>query len=181
MADGRRGQGLLTRGGRGRLCAEAVISSDAPFFALSADARGYASLGHGLQAAARIHAALVTEPAPFYERLYLGGLYTVRGYASQSLSPPEGNLRMATTSIELRSTWVGSPRDPRVAGILFADAGWAGNHETPRLDDVVVGIGYGLRVRVPWVQQVGLDIGIPLSSGVLDETFHVNVSLGWTY
>jgi outer membrane translocation and assembly module TamA len=68
-----------------------------------------------------------------------------------------------------------------VTGILFADAGWAGTHGAPRVDDVAVGIGYGLRVRVPWVQQVGLDVGVPLSPGVLDESFHVNVSLGWTY
>jgi outer membrane protein assembly factor BamA len=181
LGDGRRGRGLLTRGVRGRLHTETVVSDHPPFHALGVDLRGYLPVRQGAQVALRIQSAAVSSAAPFYERLYLGGLYTVRGYASQSLSPPQGNLLLSAVSLELRSTWVGAPDDPKVASVLFVDAGWAGDGAWLQHGRSAAGLGYGLRVRVPWIHQVGLDIGAPLSRAVRDESFHANLSLGWTY
>ena len=179
--DGRRGPGLLVRGLRGRLRTEAVFSTGEPFYLGSADVRAYVPLRPGLLLAARVRAAAVSAAAPFYERLYLGGVYTLRGYPSQSLSPPAGNLRRWASSLELRSSWVGPPGDPRVTGILFADLGWAGDTGLGNREGLKAGVGYGLRLRVPWIERLGLDVGVPLSESPFAESFHVNLSLGWTY
>jgi outer membrane protein assembly factor BamA len=180
LGDNRRGRGLLTRGGRGRLRVEGVFSEEATFLSLAGDVRGHAPLASGVQLAGRVRGGMMSDEAPFYERFYLGGLYTVRGYPSQSLSPPEGNLRLLTASLELRASWVGPPENPRVTGLVFLDSGWSGNGRLDP-DAVAFGAGFGLRVRLPWLQQVGLDIGIPLSSSPFDDSFHANISLGWTY
>jgi outer membrane translocation and assembly module TamA len=65
--------------------------------------------------------------------------------------------------------------------VLFVDAGWAGNHEPLRAEDISVGVGYGLRIGIPWIQQLGLDVGIPLSPSAIDNSFLVNMSLEWTF
>jgi hypothetical protein len=36
-------------------------------------------------------------------------------------------------------------------------------------------------VRIPWAGHLGVDVGTPLSSSPVDEAFHVNLSLGWTF
>jgi outer membrane protein insertion porin family len=173
--------GLAASGVRGRVVFEGVFPRSDPFALVQADLRGYLQLVAGTQLAARLRAGTVSSRAPFYERFYLGGLYTVRGYPSQSLSPPQGHLNVATASFELRSGWIG-PRDrPRLVGLLFCDLGVGDNTGFPKLQDSSAGIGYGLRLRLPWVEFVGLDVGHPLSKAPVDEAFHVNFSIGWTY
>jgi outer membrane protein insertion porin family len=179
--DGRRGSNLLTRGLRGRLQGEGIYSKDGSFLSLIADGRGYAPVGSRAMLAGRLYAGAVTDEAPFYERFYLGGLYTVRGYPFGGLSPPDGSLQMVTGSAELRTALVGDPGKPRVTGILFLDAGWAGSHDPFRTEDISLGIGYGLRVGIPWIQQLGLDVGIPLSPSAIENSFLVNMSLEWTF
>jgi len=181
QGEARRGTGLEARGLRGRIHLEGVLSDEANFVRATVDGRAYLPLGDGLQAAAHLRGGVVSVEAPFYERSYLGGLYTVRGYPSQSLSPPGGDRGMAAASVELRTAWIGPAADPRVTGLLFLDAGWAGGDGAVDLKDTAVGIGYGIRVRVPWVRRIGLDVGVPLSSSPVDESFHLNFGLGWTY
>lgn len=179
--DRRTGRGLMTHGIRGRIGGEVVVSRDGDFGSAHADLRGYLPLPSGLQIAARLHAGIVSERAPFYERFYLGGLYTVRGYPSQSLSPPHGHLNIATAGIELRSAWVGEAYDPRLVGIAFLDLGVGGNRSNLEADEGAAGIGYGMRLQLPWIDFLGLDVGLPLSATPVDESFHVNLSLGLTY
>jgi outer membrane protein insertion porin family len=179
--DTRRGTGLVTRGLWGKGSVEAVVSSEEDFARLVGDFRTYAPVGRHALLATRLRAGAVTSGAPFYERFYVGGLYTVRGYPSHALSPPQGDLNLATASVELRTAWVGPPSDPRVVGLLFADGGISWGSGDPDHDDGGAGIGYGFRVRIPWAGHLGVDVGTPLSSSPVDEAFHVNLSLGWTF
>jgi outer membrane protein insertion porin family len=179
--DGRQGMNLLTRGLRGRLQGEGVYSQEGSFLSVIGDGRGYAGVGSRTLLAGRLYAGAVTDEAPFYERFYLGGLYTVRGYPFGSLSPPEGSLQMITASAEIRTALVGEPGKPGVTGVLFLDAGWVGNQEPHGNSDISVGVGYGLRVGIPWIQQLGLDVGIPLSPSAIDNSFLINMSLEWTF
>jgi len=179
--DTREGSGLRTRGIRARSAGEAVLSEPGDFASWQGDLRAYAPLTSGVLAALRLRGGVVSEHAPFHERFYLGGLYSVRGYPSQSLSPPGGNLRIATGSIELRSAWIGPATNPLLVGLAFLDVGVGWNDGTPDIDMGAAGIGYGFRVRLPWIGYLGFDVGRPLSSAPVDEAFRVNMSLGWAF
>ncbi len=179
--DTRRGAGLQSRGLWGRTGGEVVLSSTARFVSWQWDLRAYAPLADGILLAARTRAGAASADAPFHERFYLGGLYTVRGYPSQSLSPPGGHLRYATASVELRTAWIGTGAQPRLVGLVFLDLGSGWNHGAPDLRGGAAGAGYGFRLRLPWIGRLGVDIGIPLSASPVEEAFRVNLSLGWTF
>jgi outer membrane protein insertion porin family len=179
--DARTGENLRCRGITGQARGEWVVPRSDPFALAQVDLRGYQPLRAGLQLATRLRYGIATSGAPFYERFYLGGLYTVRGYPSQSLSPPGGELSMAVLTIELRAPIIGAAGNPRLAGLVFADGGACWSSGAPTDENAAAGIGYGLRWRLPWIGRLGLDIAHPLSTGPVEEGFHVNLSLGWTF
>lgn len=179
--DRRHGTGLQARGVWARASGEAVASKFGTFGSWQLDLRGYAPLGPDVQLAARVRAATLSPGAPFYERYHVGGLYTVRGYPSQALSPPEGVLNLGAGSLELRTSWWGPASDPRFAGIAFVDAGVGWTHATPALRDAAAGAGFGFRARVPWLGRLGVDVARPLSRSPVKEAFHVNGSIGWAF
>jgi outer membrane protein assembly factor BamA len=164
----------------GRLRGEAYLQGDESFGALNLDLRVYqAWLGGGL--ALRLRGSLVGDAAPFYDRLYLGGLYTVRGFPSQSLSAPGGDTWLWSASCEYRAPLIGDRAAPRLAGVLFIDAGDSGRGTRPVWRDIAVGAGWGLRLRVAWLGWLGLDFGVPLSDSPVDDSFHAHASIGWTF
>lgn len=179
--DTRDGAGLARSGLWGGVSAEGILSDEGDFPSGRMDLRAQAPLCDGLQIAVRARMRAVGERAPFHERLYLGGLYTVRGFPSQSLSPPEGNLAVAAGSAELRMAWIGPSEDPLLSAVAFLDGGVGWDRGGPPLDRCSAGIGYGFRLKLPWVQLLGVDVGIPLTDGPVREAFHANGSLGWTF
>jgi len=181
VLDRRTGEGLETRGVWARASGEGAFSERGDFASWQADVRGYTRVGSEAQLALRLRAASLSRQAPFYERYYVGGLYTVRGYASQVLSPPEGVLNLGAGSIELRSAWLGPPAAPRFTAIAFLDGATGWNHRPPGAKDAAWGLGFGFRVRVPWLGSLGVDAARPLSPSPLDEAFHLNGSIGWTF
>ena len=181
LFDRRSGRGLETRGLWARVSGEGAFSKVGDFASWQADVRGYGPVARGVQLAARLRGASLSHQAPFYERYYAGGLYTVRGYASQSLSPPQGDLNLGCASVELRSAWLGSAPAPRLVAIAFVDAGASWSRGVPRLGNFASGVGFGFRLRVPWFGYLGLDAARPLSPSQVDEAFHVNGSIGWTF
>jgi outer membrane protein assembly factor BamA len=164
----------------GKVGGAAYLQGDQSFLAASLDLRGYARLLRGV-VALRLRADAVGDQAAFYDRLYLGGLYTVRGYPSQSLSRPAGDLWRWTASCEYRAPLLGETANPRLAGLLFIDVGAAGDGRDPYLAGAVAGAGWGVRLRVPWLGWLGFDVGLPLSPSPLDDSFHVHGSIGWTF
>jgi outer membrane protein assembly factor BamA len=167
----------------GRLRATGTFSREQgdDFPSLHADLRAYRGVGSAALAA-RLRGGATGGSAPWYDRFYLGGLYTVRGFPSQSLSAPEGETRFWSASAELRAPLVGSAANPRLAGVFFVDAGdsWRVD-EAVTLNDVSVGAGYGLRLRVPWIGWLGLDVARPLTDSPVREAFHGNASIGMTF
>lgn len=172
--------GSPRRGFWGRLRAEECLQGDASFLAVGLDLRGYAPLPGGV-AALRVRADAIGRGAVFYDRLYLGGLYTVRGYPGQSLSRPEGDRWRWSASLEYRAPLLGSAARPRLAGLLFVDAGASGSGIDPALRQTVAGAGWGLRLRLPWLGWLGLDAAAPLSPSPVDEAFRLHGSIGWTF
>lgn len=179
--DRRIGAAIEARGVWARVSGEGVFSQQGDFGSWQADVRGYAPLGTHVQLAARVRAGALSANAPFHERYYVGGLYTVRGYPSQSLSPPQGTLNLGAGSLELRSVWWGPAADPRFTGIVFLDGATGWNRVAPTAESVRWGAGFGFRARIPWLGQAGVDIAAPLSDSPVEEAFHVNAVLGWTF
>ncbi len=178
--DGRRGQELAREGTWGRVVYEALSSERRPIHRGELDLRAYKAPFPGWQLAARLHVEAVSKNSPFHERIYLGGLYTVRGYATHVFSPPEGHRRRVVVSAEIRRVWVGTAEAPRVAGLAFVDFGRAWNSSATNPTHAAAA-GFGWRVGVPWLGYLGLDVGIPLDDSIVDESFHLSTSLGWTF
>ncbi|MFN8178042.1 MAG: BamA/TamA family outer membrane protein [bacterium] len=180
----------------GRVRAESFLREDVRANAVTADLRGYGRVAD-LGVALRLRAGVIGEDALFYDRFYLGGLYSVRGFPSQSLSPAGGDTRFWTASLELRGALAGAEDRPRLAGLVFLDAGqgwWPGGELVAPADTTFspnatafnpekasVSAGFGLRLRVPWIEWVGLDFGIPLTDTPVRESFHANGALGWNF
>lgn len=132
--------------------------------------------------ATRLRAAWVGESAAFHDRLYLGGMYSLRGFPSGALSPPGGDTWQWSGSIEYRSPILADAKGTKLAGVLFVDAGagGAGDAADP-YPGLAAGAGYGLRLRVPWLDWVGVDVGFPLTERPLDMRFQGHASIGWSF
>lgn len=130
----------------------------------------------------RLQGSAVGNNSQFYDRLYLGGMYSVRGFPTNSLSTPGGDTWLLSSSVEFRSQILGDSKGTKLAGLFFLDAGQSGS---PDGDDpysgLAVGTGYGLRMRVSWLGWVGLDVGFPLTDRPEGSQFHVNASIGWSF
>lgn len=145
----------------------------------SLDLRAYRPLLGGVLAG-RLRGAVVGEDAPFYDRLYLGGLYTVRGVPSHGLTQPGGAEWLWNGSLEYRAPLSGDPARPSLAGAVFVDFGQSGDAVEPSGRDVAVGAGWGLRWR--WFGIVmGPDLAIPLTGSPVEELFHASFSIGWSF
>lgn len=174
--------GSPTDGAWGRVKGAVVLQEDrAGHPALELDLRAFREVSGGVLAT-RVHAAWVGDNAPFHDRLYLGGMYSVRGFPTAALSAPAGDTWLWSGSLEYRSAILGDARGTKLAGVLFADAGAAGAADAgDPYPDVAVGVGYGLRMRVRWLGWIGLDVGFPLTERPLDMRFQGHASIGWSF
>ncbi|HPF69554.1 MAG TPA: BamA/TamA family outer membrane protein, partial [Candidatus Krumholzibacteria bacterium] len=145
--------GTPIAGAWGRLKTTGTAQGDRSHVGLQGDFRGYREVPGGVLAL-RLRGALVTSNAAFYDRLYLGGMYTVRGFPSHSLSAPGGDTWLWSGSLEHRSRILGDAKGTRLAGVFFLDAGAAGGFGSDAFPGVSAGVGYGVRMRVWWLDWI---------------------------
>jgi outer membrane protein insertion porin family len=147
------------------------------------DFRKHVGLGGWRVLSTRLAAGVASEGAPYYERFYLGGIYSVRGFRELSLSPPSGNDGYMIASEELRVPLVTSAGNaPRLTGLLFVDAGLGWERGVKlRASDIQAAAGYGVRLRLPWIGTLGLDAGIPFTDGRTGDKFYVHGALGFSF
>jgi outer membrane protein assembly factor BamA len=172
--------GSAVSGVWGRVRVEGFLSGSQGYPRATLDVRGYQTLLDAALAG-RVRAGVTTRKAPFYDRFSVGGLYTVRGFPSQTLSDPGGDEAFWSASLELRAPLVGAPHNPRLSGLLFIDAAQGNSKNRAVSDPVAVGAGYGLRLRLPWIGWLGLDVGIPITDSPVEEAFRGHGSIGWTF
>lgn len=174
--------GSPTGGLWGRVKGEFVVQENrASHPAVQMDLRTFHDMPGGVLAT-RLRAAWVGENAAFYDRLYLGGMYSVRGFPTSSLSAPGGDTWLWSGSVEWRSAILADGKGTKLAGVLFADAGAGGSSDAvDPYRGVAVGAGYGLRMRVWWLDWIGVDIGFPLTERPLDMRFQGHASIGWSF
>jgi outer membrane protein assembly factor BamA len=165
----------------GRVKGRFIGQKDRSHVGLQTDLRAFQEVPGGVLAA-RVRGAWVGKQAAFYDRLYLGGMYTVRGFPTHALSAPGGDTWLWSGSLEYRSRILGDAKGTKLAGVLFLDAGDSG---APDSDDPYPGVaasaGYGVRMRVWWLDWLGLDVGFPLTERPLDMRFQVTASIGWSF
>ncbi len=159
------------------------LGGDQIFTRTELDASKHFQPGGGFVFSGRVAGGLVSTGTPYYDRFYIGGIYSIRGFAEWSLSAPGGDDGYWLTNMEMRWQLAGgSPSRPRVIGLVFVDAGQGYRRDEPfDSDDIYVGSGYGMRFRLPWVGILGFDIGIPLTDGRTDDPFRFHGSIGFSF
>lgn len=111
-----------------------------------------------------------SKDVPIYERFYVGGAETVRGYQYRSeIGPEEGAKEMAVMNIEYKFPIAQEKKRTILQGALFFDVGGAwrsGNDVNLTLgegeNNLKAGVGFGLRFTTP-VFPLRLDWGYGLN------------------
>jgi outer membrane protein insertion porin family len=108
-----------------------------------------------------------TRTVPVYERFYLGGANTVRGYDEWEVGPrdvygnPEGGKSMFYTNFEYR---IPISKD-FFHFIMFWDSGYCWRElRDINLQDMQSGVGAGVRINIPMMGLLGIDYGYGLDA-----------------
>ncbi|NIA17339.1 MAG: BamA/TamA family outer membrane protein, partial [Planctomycetes bacterium] len=168
--------------GRGYDISYEQISGDYTFGIASGTYRWYRTLREDLARRKtvleiKLRAATIVGEAPMFERFYVGGIRSLRGFDYRGISPrsgadndPVGSDWMATINSEVSIPLVGKS----MAALFFADAGMI-DTGGPRAS-----IGTGIQIMIPqWFGQVPLrfELAVPFMKDGSDETqvFHFSV------
>jgi outer membrane protein insertion porin family len=135
--------------------------------------------GHVLEATGRAGIAdgLSSGDVPFYDRYYLGGAYSLRGFKYRNIGPRDPtygiNPSMPDEPIGGDSYWFGSleysipilekENGPSVRFALFFDAGAVGAGPYSFSGNFNDNYGAGLRLDIPHLGPLRLDYGIPIT------------------
>ncbi|MFH1311976.1 MAG: BamA/TamA family outer membrane protein [Candidatus Eisenbacteria bacterium] len=159
-----------------------ILGGDQVFTKMVFDSRKLLDLGGDRVLSGRLSAGVASSGTPYYERFTLGGIYSIRGFRELSLSPATGYDGYWLAGCELRFPLIPSIEDPpRLAGLVFLDTGMGWQRDDPCPDNLEAAIGYGVRLRLPWLGMLGFDVGLPLSEGRTGENFRVHGSLGFSF
>ena len=121
-----------------------------------------------------------SDPVPLYERYFLGGGDSVRGFPYRSIGPEDYNKdNYGGQSMYILTAEISHPIYSIVRGAAFVDIGDAGEDRF-KFDSINVGIGYGLRIKLPNVAApLRLDLAFPVvnnQDGVKNRLrFHFNI------
>ncbi len=118
---------------------------------------------------------------PIFEKYFLGGGDTLRGFDYRSVSPVYNGANVGGQSMLLLTSEVTHPIYGPVRGALFIDAGnaWQDSY-CMNMNDINIGAGYGLRIKIPQIgAPIKLDLAYPVLNNQEDESnkvrFHFNM------
>ncbi len=136
--------------------------------------------GHVLEIGGRAGVAdsLSGDDVPFYDRFYLGGLYSMRGFKYRNVAPREpfdpSAPGVPTEPIGGDSYWFGSleysiPIFEQDGGVglrfaMFYDIGAVGASSYSFSSSYDDNVGLGLRLNIPRLGPLRLDYGIPITT-----------------
>jgi outer membrane protein insertion porin family len=136
--------------------------------------------GHVIEAVGRTGIAdgLSGGDVPFYDRYYLGGLYSLRGFKYRSIAPRDPNYYIGNPNgipnepIGGDSYWFGSveyslpifekDNGPGVRFALFYDVGSVGNGPDTFSGNFDDNWGVGLHINIPRLGPLRLEYGVPI-------------------
>ncbi len=154
--------------------ADSALGSEVNFTSLVFDGRYFAPIGRNTLAL-HAKAARVSEAAPFYERFYLGGAYSLRGFAERSLTPLGWGTELLLGQAEMRFPVAGNMQRPSMSATLFFDVGSLKALKSSH--DFTSAAGFGFRLKVPIIGLLRCDFAYPLDRD--DYRFHI--ALGQTF
>jgi len=160
-----------------------LLGGDQIFSKAVLDTRFYLGTGGWKSINGRLKAGITSSGTPYYDKFFIGGIYSVRGFAELSLSPASGHDGFWLAGLEWRVPLIPSDRKPpRLTGLLFLDAGQGWTSGEPLSSSTIrSAAGYGFRLRLPWLGMLGIDVGVPLSDGTTGDPFRVHGSIGFSY
>jgi outer membrane protein insertion porin family len=143
------------------------LGSQIKFTRFIFDARAYHTLFAKVVLAGRVKMGIISNEAPFWEKFYLGGPNSLRGFSDRSLSPSGGGDRLYQAGIELRFP-ITAKHYPQhfLSGVIFLDSGAnlpAGQQID--LSSLYNSAGFGLRFRLPFLGIIRMDLAYPLDAG----------------
>ena len=101
---------------------------------------------------------------PVFERYFLGGGETLRGFAYRSVGPTVNRRNVGGQTMLLVTSEISHPIWGPIRGAVFADIGnaWADAYEMD-FSDINIGAGYGLRIKIPQLNvPIKLDLAYPV-------------------
>jgi outer membrane protein assembly factor BamA len=149
-------------GGLSVEAADPQFGGTAQFTRTTFDGRFFKNIGNSV-IALRLKAAATSEATPYYEKFYLGGAYSLRGFAERSLTPVGYGTRLVLGSLEWRAPISGNnPQKPALVGVVFFDAGSIGTPQTKITgDEIITTLGFGFRLKVPILGLLRFDFAYP--------------------
>jgi outer membrane protein assembly complex protein YaeT len=162
------------------------LGGDFSFVRVQGEGRRYQPLVADLSAAVRCHLAAEqptgsSRDVPLFERLYAGGIGSVRGYERRHVgllidNDPVGGRSLIEASAELRH-----PITEKLGAATFVDAGQVSlaSFDFP-VGDLRYGVGVGLRYRSP-VGPLRVDLGFPLERPRGDASWQIHLSIGQAF
>ncbi len=171
-----------TRGFWGSFSFEQVTSQldiASQYYKWILDYRGYREIYRKWTIALRGKGGWISNFAPFYDKFYLGGPNSLRGYADRSLNPLGYASRLIQGSAELRFPFtMGNFPRHFLSGVLFYDIGQAwSDPDKYEAGQFKTSVGYGFRFALPFIGLVRLDFAYPIP----DYDLRVHLSLGHTF
>jgi len=158
------------------LRASAQVAVDVPLAALA-----------GSTLAARLQGQFSPQALVPGESFGIGGAQSVRGYEEREISGDWGTqFSLELSGPNVAESWLGVQRAD-LRGLLFADAGWAGNRrgdscQAERSACRLGGLGFGLRAALRQAQ-LKLDLAHAMASGARtrrgDNRVHASVSVNF--
>jgi outer membrane protein insertion porin family len=177
--DTRNSTKLPNRGQRSEIECE-ISAGDTVFYKLEAHTAWYFPgllKGHVIEIGGRTGVAdsLEGDDVPFYDRFYLGGLYSLRGFKFRNIAPrqaPTPGLNV-DEPIGGNTYWFGSaeysvPIIEKEGGVslrfaIFYDIGSVARNSYSYSLDYMADWGLGIRLNIPRLGPLRLDYGIPLT------------------
>ncbi|MBQ7402517.1 MAG: outer membrane protein assembly factor BamA [Lentisphaeria bacterium] len=101
---------------------------------------------------------------PLYERYFLGGGDTIRGFPYRSIGPVDSyGDNMGGNFMYLFTAEISHPIWRFIRGAAFVDVGGATDFRQNPFSHVNIGVGYGLRIKLPAVNApIKLDLAYPV-------------------
>ena len=125
------------------------------------------------------------ENVPVFERYFMGGSDSLRGFEYRTVAPTYNREAIGGQTMLLLTAEVTHPIWGPVRGAIFVDAGnaWR-NSWSMAFSGINIGAGYGLRVRLPWINvPLKLDLAYPVLNNTDCESskFRIHFNVGFTF
>ena len=122
---------------------------------------------------------------PVFERYFLGGSGSVRGFEHRSIGKVVNDRTIGGQTMMVLSAEISHPIWGPLRGAAFIDAGdaWS-NAYSMDWDTINVGVGYGLRLKLPMIQApLQLDVAYPVVRGQdnLKRKFRIHFNVGFSF